>query len=101
MKGGEKLMKFLFLYHGSNGPSTDAYMKEWMDWLDKYNLLAVGSQTRGGKLVTKDGVSENTAKTTGYSEWEGASLEEALKVAKECPGLKYGDTVEVLEEWSM
>lgn len=94
-------MKFLFLYKGSNGPQTDDYMKEWMDWLGQNNLMAVGSQLKGCKTVGKDGVADGDAAISGYSQCAASSLEEAVKIAQGCPGLKYGDSVEVLEEWSV
>lgn len=94
-------MKFLFLYKGNNGPQTEEYMKEWMDWLGKHNLLKVGSQVRGGKKVTKDEVSDFEGNIAGFSEAEAASLNEAVEIAKDCPGLTYGDSVAVLEYWQM
>lgn len=92
-------MKFLFLYKGSNGPQTDEYMKEWMDWLGKNSLMAVGSQVKGGRQVSKDGVSADESNVAGYSQCEAASLDQAVAIAQGCPGLRYGDTVSVLEEW--
>lgn len=92
-------MKFLFLYKGSNGPQTDDYMKKWMDWLGQHNLMVVGSQVKGGKKVSQDAVTDSGSDITGYSQCEAASFEEAVEIARGCPGLAYGDSVEVLEEW--
>lgn len=94
-------MKFLFLYKGSNGPKTDEYMKEWMEWLGKHNLMKVGSQVKGGKKITKDEVSDYEGDISGFSEAEASSLDEAVEIAKGCPGLTYGDSVKVLECWQM
>lgn len=94
-------MKFLFLYKGANGPQTEEYMSEWMEWLGKHNLMKVGSQVRGGKKVTKDEVSDFEGNIAGYSEAEAASLDEAVEIAKGCPGLAHGDSVAVLACWQM
>jgi hypothetical protein len=111
---GETMPKFLCLQRalpGSGGgekPSPaqmQAMYAKFNDWREKFqqNLVDVGGRLGGGRLVTTqpapDGpLVEVKELVGGYMIVSAASLEEAIQVARECPGLvRSGSGVEVIE----
>lgn len=81
-------------------------MTDWMAWFD--HLVAEGRCTGGqslgneGKVVSGKGRSvsdgpfaESKEAVAGYFLLQVENVEEALSIAKECPALCYGMTVEV------
>jgi hypothetical protein len=75
------------------------------DWREKFkkNLTDVGGRLGGGRLVTTkpapDGPFVEVKELVGgYMIVSAATLEEAIEVARECPGLvRPGSGVEVIE----
>lgn len=74
----------------------------WKAKFDK-NILDLGGRLGGGKVVTAEGVSDGPfveAKEVvgGFMIIEADSVEEAVRVARECPGVVMpGSSVEVRE----
>ena len=74
-------------------------------WKDKFreNIVDIGGRLGGGKVVTSEGPTDGPfveAKEIvgGFMIISAASLEEAMQVARECPGvLMPGSSVEVRE----
>jgi hypothetical protein len=74
-------------------------------WKDKFrqNIVDMGGRLGGGKVVTSEGASDGPfveAKEVvgGFMIISAASLEEAMQVARECPGVVMpGSSVEVRE----
>ena len=74
-------------------------------WKDKFreNIMDIGGKLGGGKVVTSEGATDGPfveAKEIvgGFMIISAASLEEAMQVARECPGvLMPGSSVEVRE----
>lgn len=109
----EKNSEYLLLFKG--GDWKDAMspqelqdvMGQWMAWFERWTEKGVvkgGQPLRSeGRIVTgkADGsvydgpFAESKEAIGGYFLVSGVSLEEALEVARECPTLKYGLTVEV------
>lgn len=102
---------FLFRMNGAPAGSPDemqAMTKRWMDWLggiaaqnkltDRGNrLFPEGKVVKAGNIVTDGPYSEIKETLGGYSIVKADSLEEATELAKGCPGLSVGATVEVRE----
>lgn len=102
---------FLFRMNGAPAGSPDemqAMTKRWMDWLggiaaqnkltDRGNrLFPEGKVVKPGNIVTDGPYSEIKETLGGYSIVKADSLEEATELAKGCPGLSVGATVEVRE----
>lgn len=104
---------FLFLYrndHDSMGTATPeqlkASMQQWMDWLGdiaaKGKLVTQGSQlardgkvVRPGNIVTDGPFTEIKELIGGYSIVKADSYDEAVAMAKGCPVLNVGGSVEV------
>jgi hypothetical protein len=100
------MTKFLFSYHGGNPPSSPAegqkVMKAWTDWMGGLGkaLIEPGNPTGASKMVGAGGkVSAGGGGTavTGYSVVEAKDLDAAVAMAKTCPQLAAGGTVEVGE----
>jgi YCII-related domain len=74
-------------------------------WKDKFrqNIVDMGGRLGGGKVVTPEGATDGPfveAKEVvgGFMIISAASLEEAMQVARECPGVVMpGSSVEVRE----
>jgi len=82
-------------------------MDRWIAWFDRLSdqgkakagqpLTNVGKIVSGrkGQMVADGPFAESKEAVAGYILLRVADLDEAAEVAKECPGLDYGITVEV------
>jgi hypothetical protein len=95
-------MKFLYVYRGGTLPrdKMEENVKEWGLWMKDLDLKG-GLRTTEGKIVSAKSVTDQEREITGVSIVEAKSLADAVKQAKGCPGLKFGGTLEVLEEFVM
>jgi hypothetical protein len=82
--------------------------KRWMDWIggiaaqnklgDRGNrLFPSGKVVKPGNIITDGPYSEIKESIGGYSIVKADSLEEATELAKGCPALTVGGSVEVRE----
>jgi hypothetical protein len=100
---------YVLAYVGGEYPEDDAAaeaeMERWGAWLGGLaEAVKDGGNPFGPSArIAPDGtVAEGTATgLTGYSILTAASLEEALEMAKGCPHLAAGGTVEVYETFDM
>jgi len=86
-----------------------ANMQRWMDWIggiaaqdkliDRGNKLErkTGKVLRQGNVVTDGPFTEIKETIGGYTAIRAQSLEEAAELAKGCPILQFGGSVEVRE----
>jgi hypothetical protein len=102
---------FLFRMNGAPAGSPDemqAMTKRWMDWIggiaaqnkltDRGNrLFPAGKVVKPGNVITDGPYTEIKESIGGYSIVKANSLEEATELAKGCPGLTVGGSVEVRE----
>lgn len=103
------MAKFLFVYHGGTKPASPqdakAGMAKWDAWLDQISGQTVDPGHPVGKssTVTSDGVANNGGSNpaSGYGVFTAANLDEALDMAKGCPILEAGGSVEVAEAMGM
>lgn len=109
------MKEFLLLYRADqNGiaqrspEEMQASMQQWMDWLggiaaqnqlaDKGNrLVNDGKVLKSASVITDGPYTEVKEALGGYSVIKAASLQEATELAKGCPILKVGGSVEVRE----
>jgi hypothetical protein len=104
------MAKYLFVYHGGSRPESKEtqakVMAAWGQWfgsmgkalIDGGNPVGPSSTVRGNGSVVKDG---GPNPTSGYSLVEASSLEAALAIAKGCPLLSAGGSVEVAQAMDM
>ena len=77
---------------------------KFQSWKEKFEdkIVDMGGPLRGGSVVTSEGVSDGPFVEVkeivgGYMIVEAPTLEEALEVARESPGVAPGTSVEVRE----
>jgi hypothetical protein len=80
-------------------------MARFNSWFEQLNragklksgapLAAVGKTVTGGHMVTDGPFAESKEAVAGFFVVQAESLDEAVEIAKACPGLEFGQTVEV------
>jgi hypothetical protein len=97
---------YMLVYHGGGSPSSDAEREavtaSWTQWFEGLGAATVdrGNPTSQAMTVSTDGSVANGGganPATGYSILSAASLERAVELAKGCPHLASGGSVEVAE----
>lgn len=100
------MAKFLFVYHGGGMPESEAegekIMAAWMGWFASMGASVVdgGNPIGPSTTVLSDGsvVGHGGANpATGYGVFEARDLNAAIALAKGCPILMSGGSVEVGE----
>ena len=102
------MAQFLFIYHGGGIPSpekAEAAMAAWGAWFGSIGERVVDGGKPVGKSTTinSDGSVVNHGganPTTGYGVFEAADLNEAIQIARGCPILADGGSVEIAETFN-
>jgi hypothetical protein len=104
------MAKYLFVYHGGSHPegkeAQAKVMAAWGQWfgsmgksvIDGGNPVGKSSTVKSNGTVAQDGGSNPAS---GYSLIEAASLDQALTMAKGCPILAAGGSVELAKAMDM
>lgn len=100
---------FIIAYHGGNKPETPeagaAHMAKWKAWIDALGDAAINPGTPLGKsrIVSASGVSEDGGANpmSGFSVVRAETIDAALEMARDCPFLDMGGTLEVAEMMEM
>lgn len=97
------MARFVFAYHG--GPRSmsaeegQAHMGRWMAWMNGLGDAVVDRGLPLGKSMTvgPDGVAEGggTNPLSGFTIVEADDMPTALEMAKRCPHVDIGGTIEV------
>lgn len=100
------MKKFLLLFVGKElkleemGADTEAYMKEWEEWMSdmmEKDILESGMPLEwGGKIVMKDSISEYQPEEIdigGYMIINAISIDEAARIARQTPNVALGGEV--------
>jgi len=113
MNSDSKAPGYMLLFRGTdwhNGLSPEqiqSVMNEWMSWFERltregtvtagHPLEAEGKVVSGkkGRMVADGPFAEAKETVGGYFLLNVKSLDEAVAIAKQCPGLEYGAIVEV------
>lgn len=100
------MAKFIFAYHGGKMPETEEegarVMAQWQDWLggmgaaalDPGNPVGLSSTVHPDGSVTCDG---GANPLSGYSLIGADDIARATELARGCPILEAGGTVEIAE----
>ena len=103
------MAKFLLVYHGGGMPEGEAAqsaaMAAWGTWFQNLGpaLADGGNPTSQAKTIATDGsVSDGGGANpaSGYSLIEADNMDAAVKLAKGCPVLGGGATIEVAETFN-
>ena len=104
------MTKYVFAYHGGGMPETpeegQKVMAAWNSWMGGLGKALVdgGNPTGPARTINKDGkVSDGGGANpiTGYSIVEAANIDAAVRMAKSCPILMSGGSVEVAETFAV
>ena len=99
------MSNYIIAYHGGKEPESPEegakQMAKWKAWVGGLGDAVVNPGTPLGKskTVSSDGVSDNDGsnRLTGFSMVKADSMDAALEMAKGCPFLDFGGTIEVAE----
>jgi hypothetical protein len=98
--------QFIFAYHGGKLPETpeegEKVMQAWGDWIESTgkamvnpgNPVSKSRTVHPGGNVTDDGGPDPLM---GFSIVNAATIEDAAEIAKSCPQLDAGGTIEIAE----
>ena len=101
--------KFIFAYHGGKKPETpeegQKVMAAWMAWMGGLGdaLVDGGNPAGMSKTVSSSGVADDGGSNpiSGYSLVNATDIDAAVAMAKGCPILDDGGSVEVAEAMEM
>lgn len=101
--------KFMYIYHGGKAPESPEegakVMAAWTAWFEGMGAAVVDGGNPAGmsKTVSASGVAEDGGANpvSGYSLVNAADHNVAVEMAKTCPILSDGGTVEVAEAMEM
>jgi len=99
------MSQFVIVYLGGDQPSDPEegrqHFSKYMDWLSSLGEAAVSpaNPLKNTSTVNPDGTvsTGGTSTMSGYTIIEADSMEAALKIAKACPFLDIGGSLEVSE----
>jgi len=103
------MSKYIIIYLGGNQPSSPEegkqHMSKYRDWLASLGDSAVSpaNPLKNTSTVNSEGTVTDGGTTTmsGYTIIEAESMDEALSIAKSCPFLEIGGSLEVSELMQM
>jgi len=103
------MSSFVFAYHGGKTPESPEegaeQMAKWNAWVGGLGDAVVNPGTPLGKpkTVSSGGVSDDGGSNPllGFSIVKADSMDAALEMAKACPTLEIGGTIEVAEVMEM
>lgn len=103
------MAEYIFAYHGGKAPESPEegakVMQAWMSWIEKSGAAMTNPGKPAGmsKTVSSGGVADNGGANpiSGYAVVNVGSMDEALAIAKGCPILDDGGSVEVAELMEM
>ncbi len=103
------MSNYIIAYHGGKKPESPEegakHMAKWKAWVGGLGDAAVNPGTPLGKskIVSSSGVSDDGGSNpmSGFSIVKADTMDAALEMAKECPFLELGGTLEVAEMMEM
>ena len=103
------MSQYVIVYLGGNQPSSPEegkqHMSKYMDWLSSLGDSAVSpaNPLKNTSTVNSDGtvIPGSTTTMSGYTIIEADSMDAALSIAKTCPFLEIGGSLEISELMQM
>lgn len=105
------MANYLLVYHGGDTMENatpeqqQEVMNAWMGWFGSMGSAVVDGGNPVGQswLITKDAVQKSAPANaaTGYSVISADSMEAAAELARKCPHLLAGGTVELCETYNV
>jgi hypothetical protein len=104
VRGESTMANYVLVYHGGSMPESPEdnarVMGAWTEWFGTLGeaLVDGGNPATRSRTIAADGsVSDDTSGPSGYSIIKAASLDEAVTLARDCPVLHGGASVQVVE----
>ena len=101
------MANYVLVYHGGGMPETPdegaRVMKAWTDWFAAIGgaLVDGGNPASRTRTIGADGsVSDDASGPSGYSIIKADSLDAAVRIAKGCPVLASGASIQVVETFN-
>lgn len=99
------MANYLLVYHGGGTPEAptdqEAVMQSWIQWFEGLGSAVVdeGNRVSRAWTVSSDGTDEGGGANpcTGYSVLTAPNMDSALIMARGCPILRSGGTIELCE----
>ncbi len=103
------MSRFMFVYHGGSTPASEdeqqKVMAAWMTWIESHgaSFVEAGAPIGDNRTVSAAGVTADGGANpaTGYGFVTADSIEAATKIAKGCPIVADGGSVEVASVFGM
>lgn len=102
------MANYLLLYHGGSMPETQEetakVMEAWTGWFGTLDgsVIDQGNPSGPSKTISASGaVSTDASGPSGYSIIKADSLDAAVALAKGCPVLQGGASVQVVETFDV
>ena len=102
------MANFVLIFHGGSMPEGEAegaaVMQAWTTWFTKLGdaVIDQGNPISNHRTIASDGsVSDPASDTSGYSIIKADSLDAAVALAKGCPVLAGGASLEVAETFAV
>ncbi len=100
---------YIIAYHGGRKPESPEegakHMAKWKQWVGDLGESVVnpGTPLTNTRIVSSDGVSDDggSRPMSGFSVVKADDLDAALEMAKACPFLETGGTLEVAQMMEM
>ena len=101
------MANYVLVYHGGGMPETPEegakIMQAWNVWFGELgdSLVDGGNPASATKTIAADGsVSDDASGPSGYSILKADSLDAAVALAKGCPVLQGGASIQVVETFN-
>ena len=104
------MSNYMLIYSGGNMAATDYERKqvndEWIEWFKKLDKAVIDQGnpfSPKAKSISIDGrISDDPdcSMLTGYSIIQAMSLDQAVQLARSCPGLRHGSRISVYETFA-
>ena len=98
------MANYVLVYHGGSMPDSPEegarVMQTWTDWFGTLGAALVdgGNPASRTRTIAADGsVTDDAAGPSGYSILKADTLDEAVELAKGCPVLAAGASIQVVE----
>jgi hypothetical protein len=109
IKGETQMPQYVIVYLGGDQPSSEEegkqHFSKYMDWLSSLgdSVVSPANPLNDTNTVNPDGsvTTGGTSTMSGYTIIEVGSMEAALAIAKVCPFLDIGGSLEVSELMQM
>ena len=98
------MANYVLVYHGGSMPDSPEegarVMQTWTDWFGTLGAALVdgGNPASRTRTIAADGsVTDDAAGPSGYSILKADTLDEAVELAKGCPVMAAGASIQVVE----